>query len=213
MAAAVRALPPLPRHSHNVYSRVLHAHTHPGELRKLLNREWATISVVAGLVYLLAGESAVAGPFRGADSTSAVNSGAGYAFLAANMLAYVSSATSCLTALLLLHASNAVPQGQLHAFLRSVHAYLWLPLVCLFISIVATAVTNACAALIIYSSWAAFGARLGFSLVWLIGLACVLIKLSRSAVQNSMQGEAQAAAAGREAGGGGRGGGGGATAA
>ena len=122
MAAVLRAL--LPRRSHNVYTRVLHAHTQPAELRNLLNREWATVSVVSGLVFLLAGESAVAGPFRGVDSTSARNSGAGFAFLAANMLAYYASATSCLVALLLLHASNAVPQGQLHAFLRSVHIYL-----------------------------------------------------------------------------------------
>jgi hypothetical protein len=87
--------PPSP--SGSLYHRVLHTATKPGELRVLLNREWATISVVSGLFVLLEGQLAGINVFsvppnNHLDPAVAVIR---YLFLAFNIISYSAAVTSC----------------------------------------------------------------------------------------------------------------------
>jgi hypothetical protein len=58
---------------------------------------------------------------------------------------------------------------------------LWVPLIALLTAVVAECIANSCATLAIYDSWAAFGARLGISILWLVLLSFELVKLSQTA--------------------------------
>ena len=166
----------------SVFTRVLHTNTHVNDLRNLLNREWTTIGVVAGLLVLLEGASARAALF---DDASPGFTAVRYVFLVANTVAYMTSMTSCVVSLFLVHSSNAVPKHKLHAFLRSLHRLLWVPLGSLLVAVVAESVANSCATLAIYGSWAAFGARFGVSIAWLAGLGAAIARLSRAAQRNT----------------------------
>jgi hypothetical protein len=91
----------------SLFARALHKHTAPDDLRNLLNREWATISVVAGLVVLLEGTSSTSNTFASVNVSPpflAVH----FVFLAMNTLAYLCAITSCAVALILLHVSTVV---------------------------------------------------------------------------------------------------------
>ena len=164
----------------SVYRRVLHAHTLPSELRVLLNREWATVSVVSGLIVLLQGEASVGSTLTTADKPGFAT--VRWLFLAFNIVAYIGAVTSTLVSLFLLHTSNAVAQAELHAFLLSVTVLLWVPLVSLLVAVVAASFANVCATLLIYESRVAFGVRLGVALLWLVGLAFALRRLSKAAM-------------------------------
>ena len=166
----------------SVFSRVLHTNTHVNDLRTLLNREWTTVGVVAGLLVLLEGASSRANTFI---DTSPGFTAVRYVFLAANTIAFMTAMTSCVVSLFLLHASNAVPKHKLHAFLRSLHKLLWVPLGSLLVAVVAESIANSCATLAIYGSWAAFGARFGVSSVWLAALGAAIVRLSRAAQHNA----------------------------
>lgn len=171
----------------SVYRRVLHAHTLPSDLRALLNREWATISVVSGLIVLLQGTASIGDtlPRKPADSTEPPGySAVRWTFLAFNIVAYIAALTSTLVALFLLHTSNSVAQAELHAFLLGVNALLWVPLCSLLVAVVAAGLANVCATLLIYDSWVAFGVRGGVAIVWFVALALMLHRLSGIAMSH-----------------------------
>lgn len=174
----------------HVYHRVLHQHTDASDLRELLHREWTTISVVSGLFVILMGTSATSATLASGSSADAGAASAGeppgfsalrYVFLVTSTLSYMCSVSACLVSLALVHTTNAVPQGRLHAFLRRTHCALWLPLGALLAAVALASIALCCASLIIYQSWAAFGARLGAMLLWLGLLAALLASLSRAA--------------------------------
>lgn len=220
----------------SVFHRVLHAHASPADLRSLLNREWATLSVVAGLFVLLHGAGATSSIAESPGADTSANAGYNvsglrmialvsqqvvlvtgcfaslcnafalaeavlchtrpllpqvvrYLYLSANIIAYMTSVTSCISSLIFLHTSNAVAAGELHAYLHSAHAYLWLPHATLAVAVVATAVTNSCATLFIYNSWAAFITRLTISIVWLLVVSLVLRELAKKAAAHEVRPE------------------------
>ena len=154
----------------------------------MLNREWSSISVVSALFVILMGTSAINPSSALATPDIAEPSGyvaVRYTFLATSTLSYIGSVTSCATSIFLLHASNSVPQGKLHAFLRATHYQLWVPLGGLLLAVVFASIALSCASLIIYQSWAAFAARLGATLVWLVALGALLASLPRAAMRCS----------------------------
>lgn len=171
----------------HLYHRVLHANTEAADLRDFLKAEWGTISVVSGLFVILMGNSGFSSALGAGDSpASAAGEPPGYSalryvFLATSTLSYICSVSACLVSLTLLHASNAVPQSRLHAFLRRTHWQLWVPLGALLSAVALASIALSCASLIIYQSWVAFAVRLGVILVWLGLLGALLLSLSRAA--------------------------------
>lgn len=166
--------------SSSVFRRVIHAHALPSDLRTLLNREWSTIAVVAGLLVLLQGTASLGAVLPkntrvdGTEPYPAVS----WIFFASNVVSYMAALTSTLVAVFLQHSSNSVAQAELHAFLLGIHHILWVPLVSLLVAVVAAGISNVCAVLLIYDSWVAFGVRAGILLVWFSGLAFTLHRLS-----------------------------------
>jgi len=171
--AARQALPARERMP-TVIHRVVRAHAAPKDLRALLQHEWATISVIAGLIVLLQGTASLGTTLPNAGGEPPGYEAVRFAFFGLNVLSFTAAVTSALVALFLLHASNSVPHAELHAFLLSIHALLWTPLAALLVAFASTTLANACAALIIYASWAAFAVRAGVGVAWMAALAAVL---------------------------------------
>jgi hypothetical protein len=170
----------------HLYHRVLHANTEAADLRDFLKAEWGTISVVSGLFVILMGTSGFSSALGAGFSPATADEPPGYTalryvFLATSTLSYICSVSACLVSLTLLHASNAVPQSRLHAFLRKTHCQLWVPLGALLSAVALASIALSCASLIIYQSWVVFAVRLGVILVWLGLLGALLLSLSRAA--------------------------------
>lgn len=167
-----------------IYHRVLHRDTAAHELRALLNNEWGTISVVAGLFVLLSGGAAVDAPARldgELSSTDAVY----IISMFASMCAYFGSASSCMVAIFLLHSSNTVPERKLHSFLLRSHSLLWVPLGGLLVALVFNSVANNCATFVIFGSWTLLGIRIGIAIMWLMLIFVAMAALSRAAIECS----------------------------
>lgn len=181
----------LPRHActpivpsfghHFLFQRVLHTDTAAANLRALLNQEWSTISVVAGLFVLLSGGVVTGAPVASELGPGSVSAAVFYVNLFAGMSAYIGSATSCLVSLFLLHTSNTVPEHKLHAFLLRTHSILWLPLGGLFAAVLFTSIGNNAATFIIYNSWGASATRISIAVVWLGLLAYAMYVMSEAA--------------------------------
>jgi len=175
---AAPCLPRAPRFGpHFIFRRVLHTDTAAAELRALLANEWATISVVAGLFVLLSGAAASSAPAAVGGEVAGAGA-ARFVFLFAHALAYIGSASSCLAALFLLHTSNTVPAHRLHDFLVRSHSLLWVPMGGICFAVLCTSAGNLAATLVIYGSYAAFGARVGIAAAWLALVGAALAALS-----------------------------------
>jgi hypothetical protein len=102
-------------------------------------------------------------------------------------LAFLQNSFAFPVSLILLHTSNAVPQGNLHAFLKTCHHLLWLPLLSLFIAIVTQSAANCCLTFAVYNSLTAFYIRIGVGVVWLCTLSWYMVQLSLAATRHRME--------------------------